>query len=152
MIEGVKIKKLKVIPDDRGFLMEMLRNDDGVFERFGQVYLSVCKPNTVKGWHYHKKQVDHFVVVKGNAKVVLYDLRDDSQTKGKVEEHFLGEKSPILLKIPTNVLHGITPMGNEPCYLINIPTEKYNYEKPDEFRISHTSKEIPYDWGLDKGG
>ncbi len=152
MIEGVKIKKLKVIPDDRGFLMEMMRNDDEIFEKFGQVYLSVCAPNVVKGWHFHKKQVDHFIVVKGNGKVVLYDNREGSSTKGNVEEYFLGEKNPILLKIPTYVVHGITPVGDEPCYLINVPTEKYHYKDPDEFRIPHNSPEVPYDWGIEKGG
>ena len=152
MIEGVEIKKLKLIPDSRGFLMEMLRCDDKLFEKFGQVYLSVCKPGVVKGWHYHKKQIDNFVVVKGNAKVVLYDGRKDSQTKDDLQEVFMGEDNPILLKIPTYVVHGITPVGDEPSYLINCPTLPYDYKSPDEFRISFKSKEIPYDWGLEEGG
>ena len=64
MIHGVLTKPLKVIPDERGWLMEMLRDDDPFFQRFGQVYLTVVYPEVVKGWHYHKKQTDHFVVVK----------------------------------------------------------------------------------------
>ena len=152
MIEGVEIKKLKVIPDNRGFLMEMLRCDDSLFERFGQVYLSVCRPKVVKGWHYHKQQTDNFVVVKGNAKVVLYDNRESSQTKREIQEVFMGEENPILLKIPTYVVHGITPIGDEPSYLINCPTLPYDYKNPDEFRISFKSKDIPYDWGLEEGG
>ena len=152
MISGVEIKKLKVITDERGFLMEMLRCDDPIFEKFGQVYLTVCNPGYVKGWHYHKKQADHFVVVKGNARVVLYDMRKDSPTKSQVQEIFMGEKNPILLKIPTFVLHGITPDGNEPVYLMNCPTLPYDYKNPDEFRVDFKSKEIPYDWGVGKGG
>ena len=152
MIHGVEIKKLKVITDERGFLMEMLRCDDPLFEKFGQVYLTVCNPGYVKGWHYHKKQADHFVVVKGNARVVLYDMRKDSPTKSQVQEIFMGEKNPILLKIPTFVLHGITPDGNEPVYLMNCPTLPYDYKNPDEFRVDFKSKEIPYDWGVGKGG
>src|SRR3989338_9536026 len=141
MIEGVKTKKLKVIKDFRGYLMEMLRADDALFDKFGQVYLSVCKPNIVKGWHYHKKQTDNFVVAKGNAKVVLYDNRENSPTKGEVQEVFMGEGNPILLKIPPYVVHGITPVGNEPSYLINCPTEPYDYKNPDEFRIDFKSKD-----------
>lgn len=152
MIDGVEIKKLKVIEDNRGFLMEMLRCDDPIFEKFGQVYLSVCRPNIVKGWHYHKKQTDHFVIVKGNAKVVLYDMREDSKTRGEMQEVFMGEKNPILLKIPTFVVHGMTPADDNPIYLINCPTEPYDYKNPDEFRIHFKSKEIPYDWGLEEGG
>ena len=152
MIEGVEIKKLKVIADNRGFLMEMLRCDDALFEKFGQVYLSVCKPNIVKGWHYHKKQTDNFVVVKGNAKVVLFDKREGSSTKCQLQEVFMGESNPILLKIPPYVVHGITPVGNEPSYLINCPTLPYDYKIPDEFRIDFKSDEIPYDWGVEQGG
>lgn len=152
MINDVEIKKLKVIADNRGFLMEMLRCDDSLFEQFGQVYLSVCKPNVVKGWHYHKKQTDNFVVVKGNAKVVLYDNREKSSTKGEVQEVFMGEDNPILLKIPIFVVHGITPAGDAPCYLINCPTLPYDYKNPDEFRINFKSKDIPYDWEVEEGG
>ena len=83
MIEGVKIKRLKVIADERGWLMEMLRDDDEIFQKFGQVYLSVVYPGVVKGWHFHKRQTDHFVFVKGMAKVVLHDMRDSSATRGE---------------------------------------------------------------------
>ncbi|MFH1537742.1 MAG: WxcM-like domain-containing protein, partial [bacterium] len=78
MIDGVKEKKLRVIPDERGFLMEMLRSDDPFFQKFGQVYLTAAYPGVVKGWHYHKKQTDHFIAVKGMMKVVLYDRREGS--------------------------------------------------------------------------
>ena len=152
MIEGIETKKLKVVRDYRGHLMEMLRADDKLFEKFGQVYLSVCLPGVVKGWHYHKKQTDNFVIVNGNAKVVLYDMRKDSSTKGRIQEFFVGEKNPMLIKIPPYIAHGMTPADNEPIFLINCPTEVYNYEKPDEHRIPFNSKEIPYDWGVSKGG
>src|SRR5205085_8017804 len=99
MIAGVRIKRLKVIPDERGMLMEMLRDDDEFFQKFGQVYLSVVYPGVVKGWHYHQKQTDHFVFVKGMAKVVLYDRREGSKTHGEVNEFFMGEDNPILLVI-----------------------------------------------------
>ena len=78
----------------------------------GHEYLRLCKPKVVKGWNYHKKQTDNFVVVKGNSKVVLYDGREDSPTKGEVQEVFIGEDNPILLKIPPFVVHGITPAGD----------------------------------------
>jgi len=145
-IDGVIIKKLKVIPDERGFLMEMLRSDDDFFRKFGQVYLSVAYPGVVKGWHYHKKQTDHFTVVKGMLKVVLYDQREGSPTKGVVNEFFMGEKNPILIVIPPMVVHGVKGLGNEPGYLVNAPDQLYDYDNPDEYRIDPHSGEIPYDW------
>jgi dTDP-4-dehydrorhamnose 3,5-epimerase len=152
MIEGVKIKQLQVFKDERGYLMELLRSDDIIFEKFGQVYLTVAYPGVIKGWHWHKKQNDFFVVVKGNAKVVLYDIRENSKTKGKVEEFIMGEKNPILLKIPSMVAHGFTPIGDNPCFLINCPTEVYNREKPDEERLPFNTDKIPYNWGENKRG
>ncbi len=151
MIEGVEIKKLRVIPDERGWLMEILRCDDKLFKKFGQVYLSVVYPGVVKGWHYHKIQTDYFTIVKGMAKVVLYDSREDSRTFREVEEFFIGEKNPILIKIPPLVYHGMKGIGVEPAYLINCPTEPYNYENPDEYRVSPTDPTIPYNWKIKEG-
>jgi len=90
MIHGVKVKALRVIQDERGRLMEMLRSDDELFLKFGQIYMTTAYPGAVKAWHYHKKQVDNFVVVKGMMKVVLYDSRKDSATFGEINEFFMG--------------------------------------------------------------
>jgi dTDP-4-dehydrorhamnose 3,5-epimerase len=146
MIEGVTTKKLRVIPDERGFVMEMLRSDDEIFKKFGQVYLSVAYPGAVKGWHYHKKQTDNFTVVKGMLKVVLYDQREDSKTYGEINEFFIGEKNPMLIVIPPMVVHGVTAVGPEPGYLVNCPTEPYDHSSPDEHRIDPHGGEVPYDW------
>ncbi|GFP37514.1 dTDP-4-dehydrorhamnose 3,5-epimerase [Candidatus Hakubella thermalkaliphila] len=151
MIDGVKIKKLRVIPDERGFLMEMLRSDDENFEKFGQVYVTAGYPGVVKGWHYHRKQTDYFTVVKGMAKVVLYDGREGSPTHGEINEFFMGDMNQILLKIPPLVMHGFKALGTEPAYVINCPTEVYNYEQPDEYRLPYDTIEIPYDWGIKMG-
>lgn len=151
MIEGVRVKKLKVIPDERGLLMEMMRDDDEFFQKFGQVYLSVVYPGVVKGWHYHRKQTDHFVFVKGMAKVVLYDSRDGSPTKGDVNEFFMGENNPILLVIPPFVLHGMKGIGTEPAFLVNTPDEVYDYASPDEYRVPPHDNDVPYDWSRKDG-
>jgi len=151
MIDGVVVKPLRVIPDERGFLMEMLRSDDEIFEKFGQSYITACYPGVVKGWHYHRKQTDHFVCVKGMAKVVLYDGREGSSTFRQVQEFFIGERNPVLLKIPPLVMHGFKAIGNEMAMIINFPTELYNYKEPDEYRVPWDSKDIPYDWSLRNG-
>ena len=151
MIEAVRVKRLKVIPDERGMLMEMLRDDDELFQKFGQVYLSVVYPGIVKGWHFHRKQTDHFVCVKGMAKVALYDDREGSPTRGEVNEFFIGEHNPMLLVIPPLVLHGMKGIGTEPAYMINIPTEHYVYDQPDEFRVDPFSPDVPYDWEAKHG-
>ncbi|KPJ58584.1 MAG: dTDP-4-dehydrorhamnose 3,5-epimerase [Planctomycetes bacterium DG_23] len=146
MIEGVKTQKLKVIPDERGRLMEVLRSDWEVFEKFGQVYITTAYPGVVKAWHYHKIQSDNFAVISGMAKVVLYDGREDSPTKGEVAEFVIGEHNPLLIHIPAGVYHGFKPVGEKEAMVLNSPTELYNYESPDEYRLDPYDNDIPYDW------
>jgi dTDP-4-dehydrorhamnose 3,5-epimerase len=151
VIEGVEIKQLTKNADERGYLMELLRCDDAIFRKFGQVYVSLNYPGVVRGWHYHKKQDDHFAVVKGMVKVALYDAREGSPTQGQVDEFFLGEQHSILLKIPVGVMHGYKTVGNEPSLLINFPTEPYDPQEPDEYRLPWDTDEIPYDWDIKMG-
>lgn len=146
MIDGVHVKQLKVIPDERGFLYEMLRCDDPFFQRFGQCYLTAVYPGVVKGWHWHRLQTDHFVCVKGMAKVVLYDRREGSATRGEINEFFLGERNPILLVIPNGVLHGMKGIGTETAMIVNTPTHPYQHQAPDEYRVDPHANDIPYDW------
>ena len=151
MIEGVKLKELRVIPDERGRLMEILRCDDEMFEKFGQVYMTTTYPQVVKAWHYHKIQDDNFAAIKGMVKVVLYDGREDSPTRGEVNEFFVGEHNPLLIHVPKGVYHGWKCIGEEEAIVVNCPTEKYNYEQPDEYRLPYDTAEIPYDWGIKMG-
>ncbi|MDM7915153.1 MAG: dTDP-4-dehydrorhamnose 3,5-epimerase family protein [Candidatus Eisenbacteria bacterium] len=146
MISGAVVKPLKVLADERGWLMEIFRADDPFFEKFGQAYLTAVYPGVVKGWHYHKVQVDHFCVVKGMAKVVLYDGREGSPTHGEVNEFFMGEKNQMLLRIPNGVLHGMKGIGVEPALLLNVPSEMYKYDGPDEYRVAPHDNEVPYSW------
>lgn len=146
MIEGVTITKLRVIPDERGRLMEMLRSDDPEFARFGQVYLTTAYPGVVKGWHWHKKQIDNMIVVAGMMKIVLHDRRSDSPTKGETMEICAGEHNPVRIRIPAGVCHGFMCVSPVEALVVNVPTEVYRYDDPDEFRIDPHSGEIPYDW------
>ncbi len=146
MIEGVMVKKLRVIPDERGRLMEILRTDDEMFKGFGQVYMTTAYPGVVKGWHYHKKQYDNMAVVGGMMKIVLYDGRKDSATYGQIDEFFAGEHNPILLHIPPGVHHGFKCISLQEAQVVNIPSETYNYQEPDEFRVHPHDNAIPYDW------
>jgi dTDP-4-dehydrorhamnose 3,5-epimerase len=151
MIEGVSVRKLRLIPDERGFLMEMFRSDWDEFEKFGQTYITAVNPGAVKAWHYHKLQTDHFICVAGMAKVVLYDAREGSPTHGEVNEFFMGTLNPILLKIPPFVYHGFKGISQEMTLIVNVPTELYNYATPDEYRLPAHTDDIPYDWARKDG-
>ena len=100
MIEGVITTPLKQIPDDRGMVMHMLRRDSKNFSKFGEIYFSTDYPDKVKGWHLHKKMTLNYAVIFGEIKLVLYDVRPNSKTKGEIQEFFLSES--IFLKISTH--------------------------------------------------
>ena len=146
LIRGIATKRLTVIPDERGRLFEILRRDEPLFTTFGQVYCTTVQCGVVKGWHYHKKQVDHFVCVSGMIKLVAYDSRPRSSTKGLVNEFFIGTHNPLLVKIPSGVYHGFKGLSEPEAIVINVPTEPYHHARPDEYRLDPHQNEIPYDW------
>lgn len=150
-IEGVKIKPLHRIPDERGWLMEILRADEPeLFVKFGQVYVSATYPGVVKAWHYHRLQVDNFVCIAGMVKLVLIDTRVGSPTEGAVNEFFIGDHNPALIQVPNLVYHGWKCIGSEPSLVVNVPTEPYDRNQPDEYRLEpHGS--LAYDWSRKDG-
>lgn len=148
MIDGVRVKQLKMICDERGRLMEILRADDSEFIKFGQLYMTTAYPGVVKGWHYHKKQIDSFAAVKGMIKLVLYDAREKSKTHREVNEFFLGEHNSILVQIPNFVYHGFKCVSEMEAIVINCPTEPYHHNEPDEFRVAYNDPGIPYNWDI----
>ncbi len=151
LIKDVQIKNLRVIPDERGRLMEILRNDDELFTKFGQVYMTTTYPGVVKAWHYHNFQDDNVVCISGMIKLALYDGREESPTYGVINEFFIGDYNPKLIKIPARVYHGWKCISLKEAMIINIPTNTYNYDKPDEIRLDPHINNIPYDWARKDG-
>jgi len=149
VIQGVDFHPLKQIPDERGRVMQMLRRDDPWFERFGEIYFSVVYPGVVKGWHLHKVMTLNYAVIVGRIKLVLYDEREDSPTRGKLQEIFAGEDNYCLITVPPNVWNGFKGLGVEPAIVANCATEPYD---PSEIvRSGPFSDRVPYDWNLKHG-
>lgn len=145
-IVGVEVKPLRLIADERGWLMEILRADDkDFFHKFGQVYVSATYPGVVKAWHYHRRQVDNFACVAGMVKLVLVDTREGSPTNGAVNEFFIGIQNPLLVQVPNLVYHGWKCISPEPALVVNVPDEPYRYDEPDEYRLAPHGT-LPYDW------
>lgn len=146
MIQGVEVKKLVRHPDDRGFFMEILRDDDELLKRFGQASLSKSYPGVIKAFHYHKRQDDIWFFPVGNAQVVLHDMREDSPTKGETNVFYLGEDNPQVVVIPTGVAHGYRVLGNTPAVIVYFTTESYDPKNPDEYRLAWDDPSIGFDW------
>ena len=156
MIQGVKIKELKVHQDVHtageeivatpGFLMEVLRADEGLLKKFGQTIFTVAYCGTIKAFHWHKKQDDLWFVATGKALVVLYDLRKDSATFKKTQIIEAGQDNYKLILIPVGVAHGYKVLSEEPVMLFYHTTECYDKENPDEERIAYNDPGIGFAW------
>lgn len=149
MIDGVKIVPLRTILDERGIVRHMIRCTDSHFSTFGEIYFSVIFPNAIKAWHVHKKMELNYAVISGNIKLVLYDARDDSSTKGKIQEIFMGVDNYILVKVPPFVINGFKAVGNQNAIIANCATIPHD---PDEIeRLDPFDSAIGYDWGIRHG-
>ncbi len=148
LIGGVKVKQLKVLPDERGRLFEILRNDEkDIFQEFGQAYMTTTYPGVVKAWHYHKLQEDYFTCVRGMIKLVVYDNRPESPTHKQINEFFIGEHNLQLVVVPRFTYHGWKCVSEHEAMILNLVTKPYNYQEPDEYRLDpHHNDVIPYDW------
>ena len=152
LIEGVEVRRAKVLVDQRGRLGEIMRADDKWFEKFGQVYFTTTYPGVVKAWHCHKKQTDHIYVIKGMVKIVLYDGRENWPSYRTVNEVYLGEHCPGLLRVPPGVFHGWMGVSGQDAYIVNVPSQMYDHNEPDEARLDPHDNDIPYDWTRRRDG
>jgi dTDP-4-dehydrorhamnose 3,5-epimerase len=147
MIDGVIINPLKQIPDDRGKVMHMLREDSEGFAGFGEIYFSCVYPGAIKGWHIHKIMTLNCAVPHGNIKVVLYDDRQGSPTKGEVQEIFLGPDNYCRVTVPPMIWNGFTGVGDKTAIVANCTSVAYNGPQEHE-RMDPFDPQIPYDWGI----
>ena len=148
-IEGVIITPLKKIPDERGCIYHMLREDSPVYERFGEIYFSLIHPSVIKAWHYHTRMKLNYACIHGQIKLVLYDDREDSLTRGNLMELFIGDENYVLVTIPARVWNGFKGIGTETAIVANCATILHD---PNEIlRDDPFTKRIPYNWEVRHG-
>jgi dTDP-4-dehydrorhamnose 3,5-epimerase len=145
-IDGVRIVPLKTIVDERGKIMHMLKRTDPHFIEFGEIYFSCAWPGAVKAWHIHTSMTINNAVLSGRAKLVMYDMRENSPTRGVLQEVFLGEDNHCLVQIPPGIANGYKAYGDKLVILANCATEPH--DPAEMLRIDASSPDIPYDWAL----
>ena len=149
MIDGVEIFPLKRIQDERGMVMHMLKNSDPHFEKFGEIYFSVVYPGVIKAWHLHSRMTINYAVVVGNIKLVVFDQRPDSKTRGQLQEIYVGQVNYQLVRVPPGVVNGFTSVGGDEAIVANCADIPHD---PSEItRIDPFTPTIPYDWQLKHG-
>lgn len=149
MIHGVTIRPLRQIIDERGKVMHMMRCDDPWFEKFGEIYFSMINPGAIKAWHLHKKMSLNYAVLCGQIKLVLFDARHKSPTRGQLQEIFTGQENYSLVTVPPGVWNGFKGISPMPALVANCATVPHD---PKEImRKDPFAKDIPYDWAIKHG-
>ena len=144
MIEGVFVEKLHKIEDNRGKVMHMLRRDSPYFSAFGEIYFSVINGKVVKAWRKHLRMTQFFAVPVGKVRLVIFDDREKSSTKGEVYEIELGEENYRLVKIPPMLWYGFKGISSTPSLIANCADIPHD---PQEIvRIDPSDSTIPYIW------
>lgn len=138
------VKELTTRLDDRGYLVEILRNDDPFFKQFGQVYTSAIHPGVVKGFHKHSKQTEHITCVHGQVKLVLVD---DRSGHAVVEEYHLSPLSPKMVVVPPEVWYGWCSASQHTSLLINVTDTAFDEANPDAERVDPHQNPWGYAWG-----
>ena len=146
LIQGVKITPLKQIIDERGQVMLMMRNDDKIFKNFGEIYFSCTHPGVVKAWHMHKKMTLNYAIISGQLKIVLFDDRKKSSTKGTLQEIYMSTENYFLLSVPPLIWNGFKGIGTETSIVANC--SDIPHDKNEMVRMNPNSNKIPYKWEL----
>lgn len=144
MIAGVQLTPLKQIADERGKVMHMLRSEWTMFQGFGEVYFSCIYSGAIKAWKLHKQMTMNIAVPHGRIKMVLFDDRPESPTRGQVDEILLGEDKYCLLTVPPNIWNGFQGISSEMALLANCASISHNPDEVLRRESGHSS--IPYKW------
>lgn len=147
LIEGVSASALSLRPDHRGWLSELLTTREGKIEPIVHVYQVAAAPGSIRAWIYHRYQFDRLACTDGSLEVVLYDLRPESSTLGRLNVFRVGAERPSLLQIPPYVVHGVYNAGPEWASFVNMPTRVYSHDTPDKRRLPYGDLRVPYAFG-----
>ncbi len=149
MIDGVVVSPLQRIPDERGTLYHMLKRTDPHFKEFGEIYFSSIYPGVVKGWHLHERMTINYTCIVGTLKVVLFDERETSKTRGEIQTIYLGPSNYVLVSVPPRIWNGLMNVGEVEAIVANCATIPHD---PTEVRrLDPHKNHIPYDWARKNG-
>jgi len=163
MLQGVRLKPINRLPDERGFFTEVMRTDwKDLFEEdsIAQANLSLTYPEIIRAWHRHLRgQTDYFLALKGTIKICAFD--DKTRELNEVISDALNLQ---LVRVPGHFWHGFKALGDESAMLLYFTTRLYDPANPDEERrpwndpslipkIINGKKEDPrvgkaWDWNL----
>jgi dTDP-4-dehydrorhamnose 3,5-epimerase len=144
-IDGVLITELHQIPDERGAVLHMLRADAAEFTRFGECYFSEIKPRAIKAWKRHQCQTQNLAVPVGRVRLVIFDDREESPSRGRIQLIELGRPDAyVRLTIPPGLWYGFTALGDSPALLANCADMPHDPKESEV--LPFDADKIPFIW------
>ena len=145
LIDGVVTRPAVTHPDERGTVCEIYNPAWGINdEPLVYVYQITVRPGQIKGWNLHRTYADRLFFSYGTTKVVLYDDREGSPTRGMLNELHFDEHNRTLLVIPPGVWHAVKNVGSTESVFVNCPTKAYDHGDPEKFTLPAHTDQIPY--------
>jgi len=144
-IQGVQIFPLNEITDERGAVLHLMRSDSPHFKEIGEIYFSEINPGIVKAWKKHRLMTQNLSVPAGRIRLVIFDDRDDSPTKGTIEELIVGRPDLYcLVRIPPLLWYGFQGISETPSLIVNCPD--LPHDPKEAIGLDPLSSTIPYEW------
>ena len=131
--------------DERGELTEMYNPMWGL-DPIVYSYMVIAYPGSVRAWVMHKKSDDRLFIVKGRLRWGFFDAREDSPTYQMLNVITVSEHQRQLITIPHGVFHGVQNIGLQDAIFVNMPSQPYNHENPDKYRLPVKNDLIPFDF------
>ncbi len=146
LVSGIAVKRLRIHADERGSVFEVLRAGEEIAGSFAQLNIVTAFPGVIKGWRRHREQSGLFAAASGTIKLVIHDDRTGSETAGETNEFILGDRNPILVRVPAGVLYGFKAFGDREAVVVHLADRPYRASDPDEDRVDPHLGDVPYDW------
>ncbi len=148
MIEDVRIFKLEKFHNSKGMNVQIFKGDEEGFPQIRHLYCSSLYPGEIKAWHFHRRKREMIACFTGMIKLVIYDDREDSPSRGEIMEIFIGEDNFCLVDIPPGLFHGVKCYSPREAFMLVINDQPFDPGGPDKVEIPWNSHEIPYDWSI----
>lgn len=125
-IDGVVFRRLTRNADQRGWLIELYREDESPTHVPLMAYVSETAPGVSRGPHAHLAQTDYFAFVgPGDFRIQLWDIRPDSPTYLSTTSQIVGETNAQAVVVPPGVVHGYRNLSAYPAWVFNAPDKLY---------------------------
>lgn len=151
IIQGVEVHPAAMLPDERGLWAAILRAADAAPRRIEQVSVLTVYPGVVRAWRRHPTRWEYFAGIGGMAKLVLYDDREGSPTRGVLNEVYLGPRQPQTVAVPPLVYIGLKGAGDQECLLVHAASEPFDPACPAGDVLAWDDPSVPYDWSRRDG-